>query len=99
MDKHTGEETRKIILANKSDMSEEREVYAEDMRRFEEKYGLSIIDTSAKTGENVDESFLKITRELMVIKDKNTGKPEPDRITRITNTFTGNSGEGNCCAG
>lgn len=55
------------VLANKSDcLAEEVEVTDADIKKFEEESGLKVIKTSAKTGENVDESFLDMTKKLIV---------------------------------
>ena len=61
-----------IILANKSDVEEDIQVSDADIRQFEEERKIPIIKTSAKTGENVDESFLKMTKEL-ITKKNNSG--------------------------
>ena len=35
-----------------------------------QEYDLEILDVSAKTGKNVDDAFLKVTKSLMEKKDK-----------------------------
>ena len=52
-----------IILGNKVDKSEVREVSEEEGRKFAEKYGVEYIETSAKNNKNVNEAF-----ELLAIK-------------------------------
>ena len=60
-----------MVLANKSDMEDEIEVSEADIKKFEEEYKLKVIKTSAKTGINVDESFLEMTKKLIVKKNSN----------------------------
>ena len=64
-----------MVLANKADMEEEVEVSETDIKKFEEDYKLKVIRTSAKTGTNVDESFLEMTKKL-IIKKNNSGQQE-----------------------
>jgi small GTP-binding protein len=52
-----------IIIGNKLDKSEEREVSEEKGRKFAEKYGVDYIETSAKNDMNVNKAF-----ELLAIK-------------------------------
>ena len=67
VEKHSGEDVTVTVLANKSDcLAEEVEVTDADIKKFEEESGLKVIKTSAKTGENVDESFLDMTKKLIV---------------------------------
>lgn len=67
VEKHSGEDVTVTVLANKSDcLAEEVEVTDADIKKFEEESGIKVIKTSAKTGENVDESFLDMTKKLIV---------------------------------
>jgi len=52
-----------IIVGNKLDKSEEREVSEEEGRKFAKKYGVDYIETSAKNDMNVNKAF-----ELLAIK-------------------------------
>jgi small GTP-binding protein len=54
-----------VILANKKDLSDEREFGTKELRYLAEALDAPILLTSAKTGENVDEAFDAICR-LMV---------------------------------
>ena len=67
VEKHSGEDVSVLVLANKSDAAaEEVEVSDADIHKFEEESGLKVLKTSAKTGQNVDESFLEMTKKLIV---------------------------------
>jgi len=48
-----------LLIGNKNDMLDQREVTFEEAQRFAEENNLIFIETSAKTGENVQEAFLK----------------------------------------
>lgn len=70
VEKHSGEDVTVMILANKSDIAEEAEVTDTEIKQFEEEFQLKVIKTSAKSGLNVDESFLEMTKKLIVKKNK-----------------------------
>ena len=53
-----------IIVGNKSDLEDKREVSNEEGREFAEKYGLDFFETSAKTGANVNEMFVFATSTI-----------------------------------
>ena len=71
VNKYTGEEVQKILLLNKSNCEEEKkQISDEDLVKFEKDTGISCVMTSAKTGENVDDAFLQVTKKLMEKKDE-----------------------------
>ena len=73
VEKHSGEDVTIMVLANKADSpTEEIEVSDADIKKFEEETKLKVIKTSAKTGLNVDESFLEMTKKLIVKKNNSS---------------------------
>lgn len=73
VEKHSGEDVTVMVLANKSDCpAEEVEVSEADIKKFEEENKLKVMKVSAKTGLNVDESFLEITKKLIVKKNNSS---------------------------
>lgn len=46
-----------ILVGNKSDQGKSREVSTEDAQRYADEHGMQFIETSAKTGRNVEEVF------------------------------------------
>lgn len=73
VEKHSGEDVSIMVLANKSDCPpEEVEVTDAEIKKFEEDNKLKVIKASAKTGENVDESFLEMTKKLIVKKNNSS---------------------------
>ena len=53
-----------ILLGNKIDLKEKREVEFEEGEQFAQKNGLIFMETSAKTGEGVEEIFKKSVQEI-----------------------------------
>lgn len=53
-----------IIAGNKLDMENKRQVPLDEIKKFAEERKLKFIETSAKTGHNINELFLTITSSL-----------------------------------
>jgi len=71
----------KILVGNKSDLEEGRKVArstAEDYASDE--LSVQYIETSAKTGENVTEAFMKLVEK---IKEKKDGMQSHDKATKV----------------
>lgn len=54
-----------IVIGNKMDKPEEREVSDIDIQKFTEETGIRVFTASAKSGEKVESSFLVLTQELI----------------------------------
>jgi Ras-related protein Rab-1A len=54
-----------ILVGNKIDLKDERVVTFEEGETLAEELGISYIETSAKTGENIDEAFKMLALELV----------------------------------
>ena len=52
------------IIGHKCDMSEERAVTTREGQQFAEFHGLKFLETSAVTGQNIEEAFVGITKEI-----------------------------------
>ena len=72
INEHMGTDTEKIpsiVIGNKVD-SEEREVKFEEAELFAKKYNYPYFETSAKTGENIDQTIRFLVKEVI---NKNSG--------------------------
>ncbi|MFX1315402.1 MAG: GTP-binding protein [Promethearchaeota archaeon] len=63
--KHIPYEMNIIIVGNKSDLVDQINISEDDIRIVAEKFGFHYIFTSAKSGENVNESFLYIAYKFL----------------------------------
>ena len=72
--KYTAEDTLKILLVNKSDVDEKEKKIPRELldvslvslcQKFSEETKIPWIETSAKTGVNVDEAFIRLTKQLI----------------------------------
>ena len=104
VEKHSGEDVTIMVLANKSDSAaDEIEVSDADIKKFEEESKIKVIKTSAKSGQNVDESFLEMTKKL-IVKKNNSSQDEKKKtlgLKKLRETIEGgNSGSASsnsCC--
>ena len=81
-----------IIIGNKID-SDEREVKTEDAEAFCKEQNYPYFETSAKTGENVDETIKYLVKQVIkknsIFRNKLNNSENSIRISK-------NKGEGNC---
>lgn len=70
--KSAPEDTMILVFANKWDLYDERQVSDEDIQNFTERTGIEVIETSAKSAENVEKGFLMLTSKL-IEKRQNEG--------------------------
>ncbi|XP_032672639.1 ras-related protein Rab-37-like isoform X2 [Odontomachus brunneus] len=68
---HANEDVVIMLLGNKSDCGTERIVKREDGERLAKEYKVPFMETSAKTGLNVELAFLAVARELKARKSDN----------------------------
>ena len=69
--KYTDKDVDKLILMNKCDLVEERQIDKSEVSKFEKESGLKVMEVSAKTGNGVDKAFEYIIEKLI---DKNEKK-------------------------
>lgn len=67
-----------LLVGNKKDLEEEREVTFLEASNFAQENELIYLETSAKTGENVEEAFLKCSKTILAKIE--TGELIPERI-------------------
>lgn len=84
-----------IIVGNKGDLIDEKEVSDEEVRNFAESRGLEYIESSAKTNKNVEEAFYRITRQVYtnVVNGDVTVTPARGKISAVPR---GSADKGGC---
>jgi len=80
VERHASDSTSKLLVGNKADLVDEKQVSEEVAQRFADKLGISFLETSAKTSTNVDAAFHTMASEL--IKNR-TGR---EKVTPTTST-------------
>lgn len=61
---HGSPETVTILVGNKIDLEDQRDVSTEEGKRFAKENGFIFIETSAKTAENVEDAFIQTARAV-----------------------------------
>jgi small GTP-binding protein len=67
-----------VLVGNKKDLEDEREVTFMEASRFAQENGIMFLETSAKTGESIEEAFLKCSKNIL--SKIESGELDPERI-------------------
>ena len=70
---------KKVLIGNKIDLEEEREVKKEDAQEFAENIGCKYYEGSAKTGQNINEALDEIARITYLAMKDIKGKEEEEK--------------------
>ena len=84
-----GNEIPIILVGNKTDRKR-REVNADTAENVRDEFNLFYIEVSAKTGENIDETFSVLTEQLMQQRDLKTAGSSATSVTvhQLPSTFS-----------
>ncbi|XP_075469115.1 ras-related protein Rab-8A isoform X2 [Ascaphus truei] len=67
---HASADVEKMILGNKCDVNEKRQVSKEKGEKLALEYGIKFIETSAKANINVENAFFTLARDIKAKMDK-----------------------------
>lgn len=95
-----------VVVAHKCDQEDERKVSSREGKQFADYHGLKYLETSAKTGQNVEEAFLTVAKDIYKLLED--GKVDIEEgwdgikpgFTRPRESFSLMEGEtegGGCC--
>ena len=65
IEKNANKNVYKILIGNKCDLEDKRQVTYEQAKEFADSYGMKYIETSAKTNQNVHEAYVTMTKEII----------------------------------
>ena len=65
IDKFAKEGVFKILVGNKSDLAEKRQVSKERGKQLADTYGIPFIETSAKSNDNIEKLFVDSTKAFI----------------------------------
>ena len=99
VDDGAGNDVTKMIIENKNDLDEE-EVSLDEARAFASEHGVKMRGVSAKTSENIVESFQELVKDIM--EKRNKGKHvEPiekaDRMSLSSRLSRQKKANNSCC--
>ncbi|XP_028912749.1 ras-related protein Rab-37 isoform X1 [Ornithorhynchus anatinus] len=83
-----------MLLGNKADVSGERVIRSEDGELLAREFGVPFMETSAKTGMNVELAFLAIAKELQ----HRAGRREDEPTFQIRDYVESQKKRPGCCA-
>lgn len=86
-----------MLVGNKTDLGQEREVTFEDGKEFAESHNLLFMETSAKLNHQVTEAFGAVARELLQREERKENQPPPRGDARLA-LGKRLAGRANCCA-
>uniref|UniRef100_A0A3Q2XHH9 Ras-related protein SEC4 n=1 Tax=Haplochromis burtoni TaxID=8153 RepID=A0A3Q2XHH9_HAPBU len=87
IEEHASADVEKMVLGNKCDMNDKRQVSKERGEKLAIDYGIKFLETSAKSNINVEEGFYTLARDIMArlnrkMNDNNpSGGGGPIKIT------------------
>lgn len=98
IEKNSGDNISRILVANKCDLEDQRAVSKEEGQELADHYGIRFLETSAKDRTDVDVAFNMVTRE---IKNR-VAVSQPKRQTAQPQTLTKSQAvkqqkKGGCC--
>lgn len=82
-----------LLVGNKADLVEKRAVTEQEAKELADRYGLVLLETSAKTALNIEDAFKQISRQL--IKEA-ASKPKSDTKNAV-NLEKKDKGGKKCC--
>jgi len=95
VNKYASEDTAKLIVGNKADLVEEKRVQSEEALVFGQKFSIDVIETSAKTADNVDKAFNRLGEKLIDTRGDQTEKKRDAGRVKLKHVKT--SGNKKCC--
>ena len=60
-----------VLIGNKNDLTDKIKITESEAKKFAKSHNMKFVSTSAKTGSNVEDAFLEITKKIL---DKNLNK-------------------------
>jgi len=64
IDRYACQSVNKLLVGNKADLTEKKVVEFNEAKEFADTLGISFLETSAKSAQNVEEAFLTMTRQI-----------------------------------
>lgn len=71
-----------VLIGNKADLERDRQVPTDEAAAFAEENGLMFVETSAKTGLNVDDAFTRLAEDICARLDAGEFEPTDKGQTR-----------------
>jgi len=79
IEEHASADVEKMILGNKCDMNDRRQVNKDKGEQLAIEYGIKFMETSAKAGMNVEEAFFTLARDIKSKTEKKLEATNPPK--------------------
>ncbi|XP_064646007.1 ras-related protein Rab-8A-like isoform X1 [Lineus longissimus] len=76
---HASADVEKMVLGNKCDMNDRRQVSRERGEQLAVEYGIKFLETSAKASINVEEAFFTLARDIKAKMDRKMEATNPPK--------------------
>ncbi|KAH0789939.1 Ras family protein [Histomonas meleagridis] len=87
-----------ILIGNKVDLEDDRVVIESEASAYAERYNLSYMETSAKSGKNIQEAFIRLGTEIVhKVKSGEIVVPKPSDKTLLTESNIQTNNNKSCC--
>ncbi|CAI2376675.1 unnamed protein product [Moneuplotes crassus] len=99
VEKHASENVSRILVGNKCDMDESRQVSTDEGKELADQYNIRFMETSAKESSFVEEAFTLMTKEIksrVVHTDQRKPSGTGKKLTAPKKKIEKKSG-GSCC--
>ncbi|KAK2168909.1 hypothetical protein LSH36_13g08025 [Paralvinella palmiformis] len=77
IEEHASSDVEKMILGNKCDMNDKRQVSKQRGEALAVEYGVKFLETSAKASINVEEGFFTLARDIKAKMDRKLESSSP----------------------
>jgi len=98
--KHADPKCNRLLVGNKSDMTNERVIDSNTAKEFADSQGIPFVETSAKNSTNVEEAFLTMASQIQKRVESSlaqySDKPEEKGTVKVGGEGSGEGKKG-CC--
>lgn len=97
IDRYANENVNKLLVGNKSDLSDKKVVDSQTAKAFADEIGIPFLETSAKNSTNVEQAFMTMAAE---IKNRMASQPVVNANASTVRPGEGraiNPNKSNCC--
>ena len=86
-----------ILIGNKCDLEEERVISKEEGENVAKQYNIKFYETSCKNGDNVEECFLGLAKQIIYKMKEKKSNSSQDNIKKLKISNDKKKNKGDCC--